>query len=143
MSHPKKPCPGCPYARQTARGELRGQDPRRFVAQALGPFLLPCHRSEERPGGEGWREISTDRPQCAGAAMFRGALEEQRLRDHRRMPAALTHLEPDYELVFRDPAEMVSHHEGRRVTVSFHDLAAWLHAELHHPGARPVDQDDR
>ena len=97
----RKPCKECPFARATEPGETGGTGPTTYVAQAHGPFLLSCHMD---PDYEKDRR-STKLLQCAGAAIYRANTKRAEL-----MPPALLTLEPDTELVFGGPAELLAHH---------------------------------
>lgn len=96
-----KPCRECPFSRSIAPGFTGGADPAVYVGQALGPFLLPCHKdprfAEERH--------SPELVQCAGAAIYRaniGAAD--------RLPGAMLRCPPDPAAVFTSPAELLAHH---------------------------------
>lgn len=100
---PAVPCRGCPYGRATAPGALRGNDPGRFLGQAVGPFVMPCHQAADRVC---WRENFTG-PECAGAAMFRDLLGVAE-----RLPVELRRMTGDPLVVFSDPVEYVAYHRA-------------------------------
>lgn len=107
----KKPCKACPFSRACPPGKTGGSDPAIFVGQAVGPFWLPCHQTQNFKDPN-WKNDMSVR-QCAGAAIFRAnvgvaesiaAVAEQLL----RLPA-------DTGLVFHSFAELLAHH--RQVSI--------------------------
>jgi hypothetical protein len=104
----KGPCNECPFGRATKPGTVGGSDPRVFVGQAIGPFLLNCHTA---PGY--WdNPASTDLIQCGGAAIYRANV---RVSD--QLPSCLHRLPPG-DLAFATPAELVAHHLQVPLTVA-------------------------
>lgn len=132
--HHHKPCDGCPYARATPPGQLRGVDVRRFIGQAIGPFLLPCHGYADR---KGW-SLDPSKPQCAGAAMYRDLVGVAH-----KMPPALSREKGDPELVFANAVEFLAHHENMTLDEAERDLRrlspeAILLVEMFNQGVRKV-----
>lgn len=108
----KKPCAECPFARKTPNDKVyvEGTDkyvnPFRALAQATGPFLLPCHDDPEYLGGGRTENLETI-AQCAGAAIYRSNIEIAW-----KFPAAFHILPEDKEVVFTSPAELVAKFKG-------------------------------
>ena len=119
---PQEALKGCPYGRKTDRSYLkeRGADVRRFIGQAVGPFLLPCHTFADK---ENW-PLDVARPQCVGAAMFRDAIG---VGD--KMPAQLTRAKFDPEHVFGTLAEYLAYHDGCSVESAQRKIDRGLVAE--------------
>jgi hypothetical protein len=112
----RRPCKGCPYGRKTDPGYVRerGENVRRFIGQAVMPFLLPCHTFADR---EGWPS-SASRPQCVGAAMFREAIGAAGM-----MPDELTRAKSDSSEVFETIEEYLAYHDGCTVEEARRKLA--------------------
>lgn len=109
-------CSGCPYARATPKSYLdtKGQNGERFVGQAFGPFILPCHMTKDF---DQWREkftgdLNEANPQCAGAAKYRANC------GYNHLPDAIGTLPPDHENVFSSPEELLAHHMGIPIPVA-------------------------
>jgi hypothetical protein len=104
----KKPCSGCPFSRtgDPSKDDKEGNtDPLRLLAQAMGPFMLPCHQEsdyEENRFAETFKLA-----QCAGAATYRSNLGMGSL-----FPPAFHILPADHEKVFSSPIEMLAHYNG-------------------------------
>lgn len=97
------PCRECPFSRAATDEDLAkgGSQPERYIGQAYGPFLLPCHMDPKYSQAD----CGLHMLQCAGAAIFRancGVAD--------RMPDALLRAEPDAERVFASPAELLARH---------------------------------
>ncbi len=134
----KRPCRGCPFSRKTSPEYLkaRGENVRRFIGQAVGPFLLPCHHPQDAVG---WaRAMDPTAPQCAGAAMYRDLIGVADM-----MPAAFMRLEGDPTLVFDNASEYMAHHDGCTVDEAYAELRRktpvdHLRDELARSGVRQV-----
>ena len=99
----KRPCPECPFSRHCQPG-IGGAHPFRYVGQAVGPFLLPCHMA----GGfdaSGQAKCMPDTAQCGGAATYRTHIGVSD-----KMPPAFHRLPENKTDVFATPAELVAHH---------------------------------
>lgn len=110
-NHPSKPCPQCPFARATSKEYLdtRGQNGERFVGQAVGPFMLPCHMHK---AFDNWREnpIGPDAATpCVGAAVYRSN------NGYTHLPDVIPRYAEDREAVFASPEELLAHHKGTTV----------------------------
>lgn len=96
----KKPCTGCPFARK-GEPDPKAYNPIRLVAQAFGPFILPCH---QEPDYAESREVDPHtKAQCAGATIFRTHIGVDK-----KLPACFHKLPEDKETVYATPAEMIS-----------------------------------
>ena len=105
MSDVKKPCPACPFTRSCERGVLGGSPPEIYMGQAFAPFQLPCHMHYE-PDHPGWKAECFDKPQCAGAAIFRANMGISG-----ELPQALHRLPSDHQQVFSNHFEFFMHHK--------------------------------
>lgn len=99
-----KVCPECPFSRAVKPGALGGSPPEKYIAQSIGPFVLPCHLHCDFTNPD-WKAKVIDTPQCLGAATFRANLGVDCV-----MPPALIRAKPDHETVFSNHAEFVAHH---------------------------------
>lgn len=97
----RKPCAECPFSKATAPGMTGGSDPGVYIGQGMGPFFLPCHMDPKYYEDRNSLELT----QCAGAAIYRANIGVSDI-----MPDTLLSLPPDKDLVFADPAELLSHH---------------------------------
>lgn len=99
-----KVCPECPFSRAVEPGALGGSHPYKYIGQAIGPFVLPCHMhcNFEDPQ---WREKSFETPQCFGASTFRANIGVQAL-----MPTQFPRVPQDTSTVFASAAEFLAHH---------------------------------
>lgn len=99
-----KACHECPFSREVAPGALGGSHPFKYLGQAIGPFVLPCHMhcNFEDPQ---WREKSFETPQCFGALTFRANIGVQDF-----MPKQFPRVPKDTSTVFSSPAEFLAHH---------------------------------
>lgn len=130
-----KPCPQCPFARNTLKSYLdtRGQNGERFAGQASGPFALPCHMTKEFAG---WRENPNAASPCVGAAIYRANC------GYDNLPAAIPVAdEPDTDTVFASPAELLAHHKGTDVAteqaaLTERPVVAMLREELADAGVK-------
>lgn len=116
MKQHASPCSECPFARTIKPGELGGSPPETYVGQAVLPFFLPCHCSQNYAGKE---TRFSDVTQCAGAAIFRtnmGIIT----------PPPLLSLPRDTERVFSTLADFYSHHKQ----ISRIDAAITLRPEV-------------
>lgn len=100
----KKVCPECPFSRAVEPGALGGSHPLKYVAQAMGPFALPCHMHCDFNDPQ-WRQKSFATPQCLGAATFRANVGVQD-----RLPEAFERVPENHEDVFSSFAEFLAHH---------------------------------
>lgn len=115
----KKPCTGCPFSRtgDPAKDDPEGNtDPLRLLAQAMGPFMLPCHQEGEY--AEQRFAETFKLAQCAGAATYRSNLGMGKL-----YPPAFHILPADHERVFSTPAEMLAHYNGISLAAATQILA--------------------
>lgn len=87
-----KPCPDCPWSRESLPGWLGGLAPREWILIAHGDGVIECHTTDK---------------QCAGAAIYRANVCK-----HPRDPSALS-LKPNRVTVFASPAEFTAHHRGK------------------------------
>ncbi len=103
----KKPCAECPFARDNRAGKHL-YTPERIVAQAHGPFVLPCHSEPgyKMAGFDNAAEIA-ECGQCAGAAVFRSNVGVAG-----RMPKEIHVLPADPAAVFATPAELYASYYG-------------------------------
>jgi hypothetical protein len=99
------PCAECPFSRAVKTGGTGGTDPRVYVGQACGPFLLPCHMDPRYSENK----RSTDLLQCVGAAVFRSNIG---VHNFIGLPDFLLREPIDVEKVFATPAELLAHHMG-------------------------------
>jgi hypothetical protein len=134
-----RPCVGCPFARENnlEGSKPGGADPRVYVGQAYGPFLLPCHMDPKYEQDK----RSTELVQCAGAAIFRANVGRAGL-----MPPEMLHLPADAELVFANANEMVAHYFGITLaeaeTLMKRTPPLWLmHHELRQQGCQFLERD--
>lgn len=127
--NPKRACPQCPFSKQCEPGALGGSPPEVYVGQAFGPFWLPCHLHSDFDD-PAWKS-DTEKPQCAGAAIFRANLGIDS-----RLPPQLHRLPPGSDPdVFATFTEFLMHHAGlsreEALTWQFtHPPDACLRAEL-------------
>jgi len=101
-----KPCPACPWVRNSEPGALGGSPAETYVGQAILPFWLPCHSSANYAG----KASDVNQVQeCAGAAIFRANIGV-------KSPDALLSMPADREIAFSTPAEFYAHH--RRIKLA-------------------------
>jgi hypothetical protein len=105
MADPK-PCPACPFRRTVQPGALGGSPTTKYIGQAFGPFLLPCHKHCDFTD-PAWRNVDRlmETAQCAGAASFRTHIGAARY-----LPKAIMTL-PENPDVFKSPEEFMAHHD--------------------------------
>ena len=128
MTHPTKPCAGCPFRRDIKPGYLGGSPLTCYVGQISGPFILACHMSSEYSSKPD--ESCLEMPQCAGAAIFRANVGVAE-----KMPKAFHRLPHDYASVFATFAEFFAHHTKTKVRwaekyLQIFTPAYWLHREI-------------
>ncbi len=127
------PCPQCPWRRDTTKppknnGDIGGSDVIVYLAQAYGPFWLPCHMSKNYE----LRRVDPSKvTQCAGAAVFRANVDVDYL-----MPDAMLHLDADTDTVFASAVQMLararnySEEEARAEIRSLGGMKAIVQREL-------------
>lgn len=99
-----KPCKDCPFSRGVAPGALGGSPVETYIGQAVGPFMLPCHKTCDFDDPE-WKDKVGQTPQCAGAAIYRANIGVADL-----MPPGIARLPPDRANVFASHEEFIAHH---------------------------------
>jgi hypothetical protein len=108
-----KPCPKCPFRKDIEPGALGGSPTETYIGQIHGPFMLPCHMhcNFDDPF---WKDKVIETPQCIGAAIFRTHVNVVPL------PKPIIVL-PASDIVFKDEAEFIAHHDkcSRRVAEAF------------------------
>lgn len=139
-THCKTPCPACPYSRTCEPGALGGSPVEKYIGQALGPFLLPCHQHCDFTDPD-WKLKVESTPQCAGAAVFRANLGVNAL-----MPKGLHELPANRGTVFSTAAEFVAHHRGvdlhtARMQLVLFPPEQMLRDELESKGRRIIPAD--
>jgi len=105
------PCNECPFNPKSVLGPTAhgAFDPEQVLAQAYGPFVLPCHKD---PAYQGKETDVSETLQCAGAAVFRSNVAADMQWE---LPAALLKLPADQQQVFSTAAEFMAYHTGTTV----------------------------
>lgn len=99
-----KPCPDCPFSRNVTPGALGGSSPTVYLGQAIGPYVIPCHKHIKYEH-DNWREKCFDTPSCIGAAIYRSNINMAT-----QLPDKLLRVPANHELVFSNGTEFLAHH---------------------------------
>lgn len=120
---PKVPCKECAFSRDVEPGALGGSEPEVYIGQAFAPFAIPCHCHCNFSDPE-WKQKAGpgETPQCAGVAIFRANIGAKGV-----LPAVLTPLEVNNDLVFSDPVQFLAHHKQ----ISIDEAVAYLKSPGH------------
>jgi hypothetical protein len=116
MSNPT-PCKSCPWRRDSRAGAIAGPEGpglvpgqgdtwEGMIAQAHGPFWLPCHSCMDDARGKD-QDPAAVTP-CIGAGIYRTHIN----RDPRMANDLTPHYPANKELVFASPIEFLMHHAG-------------------------------
>ena len=140
-----KPCADCAFRRDSTPGNLGGSPATKYIGQAVGPFIVPCHLTYPKDidlSKVEWRAKSMEMPQCAGMAVFRANLGVDIL-----LPDAVHKLPKDHENVFSTFAEFLAYHEQVPLAMAQQFLKEvtplqLLRAELNNPRVvtRPIEE---
>lgn len=97
-------CRECPWRRDSPPGQLGGSHVLVYVGQGHAGFWMPCHEATNYQDPN-WK-TDTTKPECVGAAIYRANNKVDTL-----ISKALLRMEPDTDIVFANPAELVVHHK--------------------------------
>lgn len=143
MKDLKTPCAACPFSRKVEPGALGGSSPLTYIGQAVGPFMLPCHKTCDLDDPDWKKNFEHSTSQCAGAAIYRANTGVDKL-----LPAELLHLPADTEQVFASHAEFLAHHllgtlEGAEEFLKTVTPTMLLRMELTRTEVRLIDKEQK
>lgn len=99
----KKPCAECPWRKTSAKGWLGASTPVEFIQQSEAETQMPCHLHVDYES-DNWQEEALEAPQCAGRAIHFAN------RGKRPQNPALITMPANYQEVFSNPQDFVTHH---------------------------------
>lgn len=103
MTTLKAPCKACPWRKNSAAGWLGASTPVEFLQQSEAETQMPCHLHVDYDSDD-WRQQADKAPQCAGRAVhFANRCKRPRNPDLITLPS-------NYQEVFSNPQEFITHH---------------------------------